>query len=215
MVSYEEFGEIKFGMGLCPVAHGWAVTCQLPPGTGTDFSSPCLSPAWEWGHPLLRRAEGWWDLQECVLVAVLQETLTISLQSTSPGWVFPPVQVKVHPLLLRCCCFPQPCPPPGHVVRWGQAQPRCAVLPAELTLGNGEYRSPLLNATSLNYFFFLFPLLGAAEPPWQLVYVWQCLLLLGMLKIPSTVFPFHIPKYINVLLLWLVISSPFVPFVTG
>lgn len=22
MVSYEEFGEIKFGMGLCPVAHG-------------------------------------------------------------------------------------------------------------------------------------------------------------------------------------------------
>lgn len=56
--------------------------------------------------------------------------------------------------------------------------------------------SPEHNST-----FFFSPLLGAAESLWRLAYVWQCLLLLGMLKIPATIFPFHIPKYINVLLL--------------
>lgn len=90
-------------------------------------------------------------------MAVLQETLTFSMRSTSAGWVSPPVQVKVQPLSLRRCCFPQPCPLRRCVVRQGQAQLWCAALPAELMLGNGESRSLLLDATSLYSFSFSSP----------------------------------------------------------
>lgn len=117
---------------------------------------------------------------------------------------FPCSSGKVHLLSLRPCCWPQPC------------------LLCRLSFQQSSYwkmeNTELLFETQLHFFsfFFLFyfPLLGAAEPPW-LVYAWPCILLLGMLKIPAQIFPFHIPKYINVLLLWLVISSSFVTFATG
>lgn len=41
----------------------------------------------------------------------------------------------------------------------------------------------------------------SCEATWWLAYVWKCIPLLGMLKISTTIFPFHIPKYINALLL--------------
>lgn len=75
---------------------GTWVSCDLLGATwGTE--TPPLSPISLWMRAPSRA--GWqWDLQECLLVAVLQETLTFSLWSTSPGWVFPAVQAK-------CTCY--------------------------------------------------------------------------------------------------------------
>lgn len=95
----------------------------MPPGAGRDFSSPISYQPCRCGHPLLSRA-GWrWDLQKCLPVAVLQETLTFCLRSTSPGWVSPTVQVKVHPLSLRHCCLPQPCLLSRCIIRRQHRQP--------------------------------------------------------------------------------------------
>lgn len=109
--SFEDFGEIKLGkvqdgVVLC----GMWVSCDLLDATwGRErLLFPYLLSACRWGHPLLSRASWRWDLK-CLPVAVLQETLTFCLWSTSPGWVSPTVQVKVHPLSLRHCCLPQTC----------------------------------------------------------------------------------------------------------
>lgn len=135
---------------------------------------------------------GWqWDLQECLLVAVLQETHFFSLQSTSPGWVFLTVQAK-------CTCYHSGL----------AAGPSCASFPGSHSSRVHAEKWKIQNSSlghNFTFFFFLFsffpPLLGAAQPLWRLVHAWPCILLLGMLKIPATIFPFHIPKYINVLLL--------------
>lgn len=168
---------------------GTWVSCDLLGATwGTE--TPPLSPISLWMRAPSRA--GWqWDLQECLLVAVLQETLTFSLRSTSPGWVFPAVQAK-------CTCYHSGI----------AAGPSRASFPGSHSSRAHAGKWKMQNSSSghnftffSSLFFLNFPLLGAAGPPWRLVYAWPCILLLGMLKIPATIFPFHIPKYINVLLL--------------
>lgn len=71
----------------------------------------------------------------------------------------------------------------------------------ELWAAGREVENPklLCSPEACFVFFFLFP--RAAEATWWLAYAWEHILLLGMLKIHATIFPFHIPKYINVLVL--------------
>lgn len=70
----------------------------------------------------------------------------------------------------------------------------CGLLGGRWKIQNSSARLRLAS-----FFFFLFP--RAAEATWWLAYAWEHILLLGMLKIHATIFPFHIPKYINVLVL--------------
>lgn len=168
---------------------GMWVSCDLLDVTWDTFLPLSLISLW------LRAASraGWqWDLQECLLVAVLQETLTFSLQSTSPGRVFSTVQAKGTCYHSGLAAGPSPASFPGshssraHSEKW------------KIQNSSLGYNFTFF---LFFFFFFYFPLPGAAEPWWQLAYAWPCILLLGMLKIPATIFPFHIPKYINVLLL--------------
>lgn len=141
----ELWGGIKLGM----VWDGWPMTCWMSAGT---LFLPYLLSACGWGHPA--EQGGKWDLQEWLLVAVLQETLTFSLQSTSPGWVFLTVQAK-------CTCYHSGL----------AAGPSCASFPgshSRRTQYKIQNSSLGHNFTFFSLFFFSFfpPLLGAAEPLW-------------------------------------------------
>lgn len=94
LVQGVESLEGELSLGWCGMGGTW-VSCDLVDVTWDTFLALSLIS-------LCMRAPsraGWqWSLQKCLLVAVLQETLSFSLQSTSPGWVFLTVQAK-------CTCY--------------------------------------------------------------------------------------------------------------
>lgn len=85
---------------------------------------------------------------------------------------FPHSSGEVHLLSLRPCCWPQPC------------------LLSRLSFRAEKWK--IQNSSLRHNFTFLFfpPLLGTAEPPWQLVYAWPCISPVGNVKNTSYNFPF-------------------------
>lgn len=115
------------------------MSCDLLDVTWDTFLALSLISLW------LRAPSraGWqWDLQECLQVAVLHETLTFSLQSTSPGWVFPTVQAK-------CTCYHSGLAGgPSHASFPGSRSSRAHAEKMENT--------ELLFGTQLQFFFLFF-----------------------------------------------------------
>lgn len=157
-------------MEWCGMDGTW-VSCDLLDATwGTETLALSLISLWMRAPS---RAGWQWDLQECLLVAVLQETLTFSLQSTSPGWLFPTVQAK-------CTCYHSGI----------AAGPSCASFPGSCSSRAHAGKWKIQNSSSGHSFTFLFSPAGSF---WASMVTGVCMALhspVGNVKNTSYNFPF-------------------------